>query len=595
VNSVDEIKQRLDIVNMISEHVQLDKAGRNLRGLCPFHTEKTPSFFVFPERQSWHCYGCGSGGDVISFVMKKEVLSFGEALKTLASKAGVSLPEKKTRITEDKTVNKLYQINDDAAKYFNELLLNSPAAEGARKYVEGRQLSSETVTQFRLGFSLDSWESLKQHLQKQGYNEADLVTAGLAIAKEDRTYDRFRGRLMFPICDAKGRVLGFGARALDDSMPKYLNSAESSIFNKSSVLWGIDRAMGAIRKQGKVVIVEGYMDALTAHQNGFHNVVASMGTALTEKQITMLKGLTSHICFSLDADAAGNAATLRGIEVCRNTLAEESKGTKKWLGGSTQLDTEITIISMPEGKDPDEVIRENPDKWQQLVNDAQPLMDYLFNVTAKGFDLSRPEGQSQLSNELLPLIAGMQDSAVRETYLTKLSKLTGLNDDILKKKAADYFRTKTTKRKNDKSRELGPSSSTRRTGDQLEEYFLFLLIKYPSLRSAIESLTIDYLECSENKEIFFALKDGQLTNDEVRQSLVDSLHDHFNSLAERQLPPLDKSEQHKALKDCVRLLERRRLKSQYVFEAESALEDGANPEESSARLTEIQRQHTILG
>ncbi len=303
MNTAEDIKQRLDIVSVISEYVELGKAGRNFRGLCPFHTEKTPSFFVFPERQSWRCFGCNEGGDLISFVMKKEGLDFGEALKLLAPRAGVILPEERQKTVEDELAPKLYQINEAAADYYHQLLLTSPVAAGARKYVEGRYLTPETVSQFRLGFSLDSWDGLKQHLQKQGYKEADLVAAGLAIAKEGHTYDRFRGRLMFPITDPKGRVIGFGARALDDSTPKYLNSSESPVFAKNAVLYGVDRAVADIRKQGKAIIVEGYMDALTAHQNGFRNVVASMGTSLTENQIAILKSLTKHICLSLDADA----------------------------------------------------------------------------------------------------------------------------------------------------------------------------------------------------------------------------------------------------------------------------------------------------
>lgn len=300
MNTAAEIKQRLDIVTVISEYVQLKKAGRNFKALCPFHTEKTPSFFVFPERQSWRCFGCGVGGDLISFVMRKEGLDFGGALKTMAQRAGVPLVEKKTRADEGRSAL-LYRINETAAQYYHQLLLSSSLAQGARKYLQRRGLGEEILREFQLGFSLDEGEGLKQHLSKQGYSESDLVAAGLVAEKGGRTYDRFRGRIMFPICDAKGRVGGFGARALDDSVvPKYLNSAAGPVFDKSSILYGIDRAQGAIREQGRVVIVEGYMDVITAHQCGFRNVVASMGTALTEKQIAVIKGLTAHVCLCLD-------------------------------------------------------------------------------------------------------------------------------------------------------------------------------------------------------------------------------------------------------------------------------------------------------
>ncbi len=582
MNTAEDIKQRLDIVSVISEYVELGKAGRNFRGLCPFHTEKTPSFFVFPERQSWRCFGCNEGGDLISFVMKKEGLDFGEALKLLAPRAGVILPEERQKTVEDELAPKLYEINEAAADYYHQLLLTSPVAAGARKYVEGRYLTPETVSQFRLGFSLDSWDGLKQHLQKQGYKEADLVAAGLAIAKEGHTYDRFRGRLMFPITDPKGRVIGFGARALDDSTPKYLNSSESPVFAKNAVLYGVDRAVADIRKQGKAIIVEGYMDALTAHQNGFRNVVASMGTSLTENQIAILKSLTKHICLSLDADAAGSAATLRGIEICRNALAQKVQGPKGWMGGSTQLGTEISIISMPEGMDPDEVIRENPEEWQRLVENASPLMDHLFAATSREFDLSKPEEVSQLVTRLIPLIAEMGDSGVREGYLTRLSKLTGLSERVLKGKAADLLYPKQPKKK--QSRKLDISRPIQ-TGDQWEEYCLCLLFKYPALRNSIGDLAVDHFERSENREIFVSWQEKQ-NIDDIRGNLDSALHGHLESIIGNELPPLDKKAQQKALDDCIIHIEERRLRHQLIFES-SLVEDGEMSQQGSKRLEDI--------
>ncbi len=580
MNVAEDIKQRLDIVSVISEYVELGKAGRNFRGLCPFHTEKTPSFLVFPERQSWRCFGCNEGGDLISFVMKKEGLDFSEALKFLAPRAGITLPEKQPKSFEDERIPKLHQINGAAADYYHQLLLTSPAAEGARKYVAGRYLTPETVSQFRLGFSLDSWDGLKQHLQEQGYKEADLLAAGLIIAKEDRTYDRFRGRLMFPITDPKGRVIGFGARALDDSMPKYLNSAESPVFAKNAVLYGVDRAKGAIREQGKAIIVEGYMDALTAHQHGFCNVVASMGTALTENQIAILKSLAKHIYLSLDADAAGNAATLRGIEICRNALAQKVQGPKGWLGGSTQLGTEISIISMPEGKDPDEVIRENPEEWQRLVENASPLMDHLFSVTAREFDLSKPEDLSQLVTRLIPMIAEMADSGAREIYLTRLSKLTGLSDRLLRDRMADLLYQKHPKKKPSAKVDL---SSSVRTGDPLEEQCLVLLLKYPHLRDKTANLSSDYFERSENREIFLALNRNSQEAD-IRSELTPVLHEHLQELTSREQPPSDREMQERELAECLHRLE---VRSRQV-----ALAAEKDVEENSARLKELWHQRS---
>ncbi|MCL0056097.1 DNA primase [Dehalococcoidia bacterium] len=586
MNTAADIKQRLDIVAVISEYVQLKKAGRNFKALCPFHTEKTPSFFVFPERQSWRCFGCGVGGDLISFVMRKEGLDFGGALKTMAQRAGVPLVEKKTRADEGRSAL-LYRINETAAQYYHQLLLSSSLAQGARKYVQRRGLGEEILREFQLGFSLDEGEGLKQHLSKQGYSESDLVAAGLVAEKGGRTYDRFRGRIMFPICDAKGRVGGFGARALDDSVvPKYLNSAAGPVFDKSSILYGIDRAQGAIREQGRVVIVEGYMDVITAHQCGFRNVVASMGTALTEKQIAVIKGLTAHVCLCLDPDAAGDAATLRGIEACRRTLDRGVREMPNWLAGSSELRGMISIISLPEGKDPDQVIRESPDEWRSLVDGAQPLMDYLLETAAKRFDVSRPEGKTQVSQQLLPLIAEMKDGVEREVYLGKLSRLVGLNEKTLAGMAAQLHKTKP-----GKERRYQVDRPFQQTGG-LEEYCLCLLLKYPSLRGLAGNLTPDHFDRSENREVFVAWHQSP---DDVQGNLDAALHQYLQSLIDRQYPPLDRRQQKQALADCIRRLDERRLRSQLIFEAESALETGGGLAESSARLTELQRQHATLG
>ncbi|GAG27923.1 unnamed protein product, partial [marine sediment metagenome] len=261
---------------------------------CPFHSEKHPSFFVYPEQQSWHCFGaCNTGGDIFSFVMKKESMGFGEALRLLAQRAGVTLPSRFEAGAEGKEKEKLYQVNQAAAQYFHNLLVNSPAAEKARNYVTSRDLSPKTVAEFQLGYSLNSWDALKQYLTERGYTESELLTAGLVVQTEEgKTHDRFRNQLMFPILDARGRTIGFGARALDDSLPKYINSPQTPVFDKSSSLYSINLAATAIRQQDTAVIVEGYTDTITAHQNGFKNVVASMGTSVTEKQVSTLKRLT---------------------------------------------------------------------------------------------------------------------------------------------------------------------------------------------------------------------------------------------------------------------------------------------------------------
>ena len=315
MNSIEDIKQRLDIVQLVSEYVNLQKSGRNFKALCPFHTEKSPSFFVFPEQQSWHCFGaCGTGGDIFSFIMKKEGLDFGQALHLLAEKAGVALiaassPQKQV---DDKKRDRLSEINEAAAEYYHHLLLNTSAGKMARDYTIERGLSPQTIDNFQLGFSPEGWETIRQYLISKGYEERELIAAGLLVEREGGgNYDRFRNRLMFPIRDMQGKLVGFGARALDDSLPKYLNSPQTLIFDKSNILYGIDHAKKAIRQDNLAIITEGYMDVLTAHQHSWENVVASMGTAVTDRQLAILKKLTRNLILALDADTAGEEAISR--------------------------------------------------------------------------------------------------------------------------------------------------------------------------------------------------------------------------------------------------------------------------------------------
>ncbi|GAH91630.1 unnamed protein product [marine sediment metagenome] len=358
---ISEVKQKMDIVEVISDYVPLQKAGRNFKALCPFHSEKHPSFFVFPEQQTWHCFGaCGTGGDVFSFVMKKEGIDFGQALRLLAQRAGITLSSPEiSKSAEDKKRERLFQINEAAAEYYRHLLFNTKAGEPARAYLSKRKITPETMEKFRLGFSPDSWEALKKFLMSKGYEERELFEAGLIIEKEGGgNYDRFRNRLMFPICDIQGRVTGFGARVLDESLPKYINSPQTPIFDKSGNLYGIDQAKLAARQKNLVIIVEGYMDVLRAHQHGWQNVVASMGTSVTEKQVAIVKRSSKNIALSLDADAAGEEATLRSAEVLIDSLEKKVTPIPTWSGlvkYENILNAEIKVIPLPQGKDPDKV------------------------------------------------------------------------------------------------------------------------------------------------------------------------------------------------------------------------------------------------
>ncbi len=557
MSTIDEIKQRLDVVDVVDSYLRLEKAGRNFKALCPFHQEKTPSFFVFPERQSWRCFGCGSGGDLVSFVMKKEGVDFSEALKMLAERAGVSLARRK-ETAKDKAADRLYQINEAAAQYYHDVLLKEPIAEPARDYVKGRGLDQKTVADFQLGFS--PGEGLKEHLTKLGYAEKELLALGLLGEREGRTYDYFRHRLMFPIRDIRGKVVGFGARALDDSLPKYLNSPLTEVFDKSGVLYGIDRAKGAIRERKLAVIVEGYTDVITAHQHGAANVVASMGTALTEKQIKILRGLTRSLAFALDPDVAGDAATMRGIEVARRSLDRQNVELPGLLGARSKLRAEIKIMPLPRGKDPDAVIREDPQEWQRLVDQALPLMEHLIGVVTSKVDLTKPEGKSLASEQLLPLIAELGDETQREFYLGKLAGLLGVRDKVLLDKAARLHRSPREEVDKVESRHLAASSSR----DPLEEYCLALLLQHPELREKAEKLLPEHFERSENREVFTTWRDAS-NADELSQMIIIDLQGHLEALCGRALPPAGEMEREKALADCMRRLEERRLRLQEEF------------------------------
>ena len=561
---IDEVKQKIDIVDVVGQYVRLTKSGRTLRGLCPFHSEKHPSFFVYPEQQSWHCFGaCNTGGDVFSFVMKKEGIDFGETLRLLAQKAGVTLSTKSEPKAKEK--ERLYQVNQAAAQYFHDLLLQSPESEKARSYVASRGLSIKTVTEFQLGVSPNKWEALKQHLLDIGYTEAELSVAGLVIESEGGgTHDRFRNRLMFPICDIRGRVIGFGARALDDSMPKYLNSPETPIFDKSGSLYGINLAKAAIRKQEMVVIVEGYMDAITAHQNGFDNVVASMGTAVTEKQVNTIKRLTKNMDFALDADEAGEEAMLRGV------------------GYENTLDAEVKVITLPEGKDPDDVIKEDADTWRNLLEKALPIVDYNFIKVAAAVDLKTPTGKTIAAKELLRIIAKIKNDTRRDHYLRKLSELT---ETTYKELESALSRIKPDRRVQEPKEKAVAQALRPVFASLLEEYCLALLLQHPELRGSSQHPLPEHFENSENREIFVAWqKVDDLSS--LKEQLDPTIREYVDRLAAKSLLPNQIEEKYA---DCVLNLRKEFLRS-LETKREAALALEAELGGTAAELAKLEEQ-----
>lgn len=358
---VENIRQRTDIVQLISDYVTLQKKGRNYVGFCPFHRESDPSFTVTPDKQIFYCFGCNAGGNVFKFIMLQHNLSFPEAVKMLGEKVGVSVPDGyspqvRARLRQEE---KAWQINTLAKDYFQSILLQHPEAAVARDYITGRGISADIIKDFGLGYAPAAWDALIKYMRGKGVSVSNLLKVGLAVSGERKAYDRFRSRLMFPIADARGRVVGFGGRVLGEGTPKYLNTAETDFFSKGKILYGLDRARQAIRDMGYVIITEGYMDTIAAHQFGMTNTVASLGTSMTKEHGQLLMNYTREVIIAYDADAAGVAAAVRGLDILQ------------------ELGFRVRVLSLPEDKDPDEFLRTRGlDRWRQQVENATPLVEY---------------------------------------------------------------------------------------------------------------------------------------------------------------------------------------------------------------------------
>ena len=417
------IKEKLDLVQLVQEYVPLKKAGIYYKAPCPFHHEKTPSFMVNAEKQIWKCFGCGKGGDVFSFIEEMEGLDFVEALKLLADRAGVKLDSYRSEIDKSQK-NRILEINQKAAYFFHHVLLEMPASKAARDYLENRGLKSETIEKWQVGFVPDQWDLLTQYFLKKGIGVDDLIAAGLTIKKDNARagqgfYDRFRGRIMFPIWDIHGNVVGFTGRVLietENSGGKYVNTPQTLVYDKSRVLYGLDKAKIEIKAQDLAVIVEGQMDVIACHQAGMKNVVASSGTALTVEQVKLLKRYSPNVAMAFDGDKAGVAAAKRGIDIA---LTEGLN---------------VRAISIPEGKgkDADECLKNNPEVWFESVKNASDVMHWFFAMAFAGKDVSGPKVKQQIANELLPLIGLIPFAVEKDYWLKDLSARLGVDVSVLR-------------------------------------------------------------------------------------------------------------------------------------------------------------------
>ena len=435
MSTIDDIKSRLDIVETVGGYVpELKKSGRTWKANCPFHQERTPSFVVDPGRGTWHCFGaCSTGGDVISFVQRVENVEFREALRLCADRAGVELRPPSPREREQREQHeRLLQANEAAALFYH-AALDGPAGSEARDYVAQRGLDEQTLSTWQIGYAPDGWSGLLDHLLARGYSEQDVVDAGLASQRESGgAYDRFRHRLIFPTRDQRGRMIGFGARALrPDDEPKYLNTPQTPLFDKSGTLYGLDRAWDEARRADRIVVVEGYMDVIASHQFGIRNVVASMGTSITEKQMMLIKRYTPNVVLALDADNAGSEATLRGVEVAAGAADRTTVATIDWRGLVSYQDVlqaDLRVASLPDGEDPDSLVRSDPDRFRQLIDDALPVADHLFQAVTDATDTEDARSRSRALQALAPTVSAMSDPVVRSHYVQKLARMARVDE-----------------------------------------------------------------------------------------------------------------------------------------------------------------------
>ena len=492
---IDEIKERLDIVEVIGSYIKLQKTGANYRAVCPFHSEKKPSFFISPSRQIWHCFGCGLGGKIFDFVMKIEGVEFGDALRILARKAGVELKRQTPEMAKMQTERqKLYEICELATKFFEKQLNESKSGEPAKKYLLERGIKEESIKKWRLGYAPDVWQSLSDFLESRNYKKQEIERAGLALTSEKGSfYDRFRGRIIFPIFDLNSQVVGYGGRVFKEKdkaeVAKYVNTPNTLLYDKSKILYGLDKAKVEIRKKDSCILVEGYTDVIMAYQAGTLNVVATSGTALTPFQLKILKRYTENLILGFDMDVAGDSATKRGIYLAQT------------------LGFNIKVLRLPEGKDAAEIIFKNPKEWEEALSEPKSIMDFYFESAFKGRNEKTPEGKKEISKILLPIIKRIPNKIVQSHWTNELAKKLDVKEEDIEEEMkkvkieglSDSFGLEPEEIIN------LPQRSRR---DLLEESLIVLVLKSPLSLELIEKKTVscfspvtrEILEKLEKKE-----------------------------------------------------------------------------------------------
>jgi len=491
---IDEIKERLDIVEVIGSYIKLQKAGANYRALCPFHSEKRPSFFVSPARQIWHCFGgCSLGGDIFRFVMKIEGVEFGDALRILAQKAGVELKRQTPEYKEWQTErNRLYEICDLATRFFEKQLEESKTGKEAKKYLLDRGIKEESIKKWRVGYAPDVWQGLADFLTSRGYGQEEIKKAGLGLSSEKGSfYDRFRGRIIFPVFDLNSQVVGFGGRVFGpkskEEIAKYVNTPNTLLYDKSRVLYGLDKAKGEIRKRDSCILVEGYTDVIMVSQAGYENVAATSGTALTPYQLKILKRYSENLLTAFDMDIAGDTATKRGVDLA------QARGFN------------IKVITMPQASDPADIISKRPQDWEKLVGEAKSILDFYFKTTFASADPKTPEGKREISKILLPVIKRISNKIEQAFWIQELAKKLEVKEESVEEELK-------------KTKDLPPVYSGLEEGSEGKENLLEL--KQKTRKELLEEQILTFILKSPENLDLIAEKEISFFSPQISQILT---------------------------------------------------------------------------
>jgi DNA primase len=579
---IDKLRSQSDIVGVISEYVPLKKRGKNYWGCCPFHHEKTPSFSVTPDKGFFYCFGCQTGGNVFNFLMKLENLTFMEAVKKLAEKMNVPVPEKEKSEHErqmEREMASLLKANATAGDFFHACLTKTNYGKAAREYLKSRGVDEETIATFRLGYAPKSWDKLTAALAGRGFTAETLAKAGLAVAKTsgDGVYDRFRDRIMFPIADARGRVVGFGGRVMDGSQPKYLNTAETPLFNKRHVLYGFDLAYQAIKQAGRAIVVEGYMDLIALHASGIKNAVASLGTAFTPEQARQLARHAGEIYFAYDSDAAGQNATLRALATVRS------------------MGIAVQVVTVPDGKDPDEYIRKHgADAFRALIDEAPALLAYQVGQALAANDHSGASGKMAVLAQAIPALAEAPDLAEVNEHIRLLSQTLGIHEEDIRREVRKTQQKDKNVSRGQNSTVLGLSQQPAPKTVAAERQLIRLMLEDSSVIPYVQAqMDGEDIEGGERKTIINSLFTAyNMGKSPAADSLAISLPEAAaTELSNIMVMEIQLSDISRVVDDCIRIIRVARLEPLIMVHSLRAEEFLRLGDESNYRqeLAESQR------